>query len=154
MTRSERSSERERFWRSMVDQQRQAEQTVREFCREKDLSEPSFYAWRRKLKQRAAELSAHAASGMRRTGGPRARGAASRGGVTAKGDQDRLIPVEVIAGRRNAEGAADGHQAKEPLEITTPGGFTLRFGRDTRPETVACLLEVIGRCRREGATSC
>lgn len=154
MTRSERSAERERFWRSMVDQQRQAGQTVRAFCREKDLSEPSFYAWRRALKRRAAEASADATRGTRRAGVGRVRGAARGVGTTAKESRSRLIPVEVVAGRRNAEGEPDGRQAKEPLEIITPGGFTLRFDRDTRPETVACLLEVIGRCHREGAASC
>jgi hypothetical protein len=154
MTRSERSAERERLWRSMVDQQRQAGQTVRAFCREKEISEPSFYAWRRTLKRRAAEPSPDATSGTRRAGAGRVKGAASRGGVTAKGSRGRLIPVEVIAGRRSAEGEPDGRRAKEPLEIITPGGFTLRFDRDTRPETVACLLEVIGRCHREGAASC
>jgi DNA repair exonuclease SbcCD ATPase subunit len=43
---------------------------------------------------------------------------------------------------------------EELQEIAAPGGFTLRFDQDTRPETVLCLLEVIGRCTREGAASC
>lgn len=153
MTRSERSAERERFWRLMVDQQRRAGQTVRAFCHEKGISAASFYAWRRTLKQRAGEASAAAVSGVRRTGGRQVRGAASGTVVTAKGSRGRLIPVEIVAGRHNAEGEPDHHQAKEPLEIITPGGFTLRFGRDTWLETVACLLEVIGRYN-EGAASC
>lgn len=153
MARSERSAERERFWRSMVDQQRRAGQTVREFCHEKGISKASFYAWQRTLKRRAAEASAAAVSGVRRTGVGQVRGAASGTGVPAKGSRGRLIPVEIVAGRPNAEGEPDDHQAKESLEIITPGGFTLRFGRGTRPETVACLLGVIGRCN-EGAASC
>jgi hypothetical protein len=154
MARFEQSAERERFWRSMVDQQRQAGQSIRAFCREKGISEPSFYAWRRALKRRAAAPSTDAANGAHRTGAGRVTGAVSGAGVAAEGSRGRLIPVEVVAARRRGEGAADGRQAKGPLEITTPGGFTLRFDRDTRPETVAYLLEVIGRCGCEGAASC
>jgi hypothetical protein len=38
----------------MVGQQRRGGQSVREFCREHALSEPSFYAWRRELERRRA----------------------------------------------------------------------------------------------------
>ncbi len=49
MTRSKRSVEKERFWRAMVEEQRQADTSARAFCREKGISEPSLYAWRKKL---------------------------------------------------------------------------------------------------------
>ena len=90
MTRSERSAERERFWRSMVDQQRQAGQTVRAFCREKDISEPSFYAWRRTLKRWAAEPSADATS--------RAPPERARDGSGARSTERAFLPREAAAG--------------------------------------------------------
>jgi len=142
MARCKRLADKERFWRSMVKQQRQGGATIRTFCREQGISEPSFYAWRKELQRRDAERSAGA------------RSAAVGRRVAAGESEGRLIPVEVVGGRRKGAGVPDGHQTHQPLEIAAPGGFTLRFDQDTRPETVLCLLEVIGRCTREGAASC
>lgn len=50
----QRSGEREAFWREQVRRQAASRLSVRRFCEEKGLSEPSFYAWRRTLAQRAA----------------------------------------------------------------------------------------------------
>lgn len=142
MARAKQLADKERFWRSMVKQQRQGGLTIRAFCREKDISEPSFYAWRKELQRRDAERSASASS---TAGGRR---------VTAGESEGRLIPVEVVGGRRKGASVPDGHQTNQPLEIAAPGGFTLRFPQDTSPEAVLCLLEVIGRCTREGVASC
>src|SRR6187401_66176 len=48
----QRSGEREAFWREQVRRQAASRLSVRRFCEEKGLSEPSFYAWRRTLSQR------------------------------------------------------------------------------------------------------
>ena len=48
----QRSGEREAFWREQVRRQAASRLSVRRFCVEKGLSEPSFYAWRRTLSQR------------------------------------------------------------------------------------------------------
>ena len=50
----QRNGERETFWREQVRRQAASRLSVRRFCEEKGLSEPSFYAWRRTLGQRAA----------------------------------------------------------------------------------------------------
>lgn len=47
-----RDVQRERFWRDVVAGWRRSGQTVRAYCAELDVSEPSFYAWRRTLGQR------------------------------------------------------------------------------------------------------
>jgi hypothetical protein len=52
-------SAKERFWRDMVGRRRSG-QTIRVFCEEHGLSEPSFYAWRRLIAERDAEASAPA----------------------------------------------------------------------------------------------
>lgn len=47
-----RSAEREAFWRGELARQAASGLSVRRFCREHELSEPSFYAWRRTLRER------------------------------------------------------------------------------------------------------
>lgn len=49
-----RDGSKERFWRRIVRQWRRSGLSVRAFCAEQDVSEPSFYAWRRTLQQRDA----------------------------------------------------------------------------------------------------
>ena len=48
-TNNQRSSSKERFWRRIVRQWRSSGLSVRSFCEERRLSEPSFYGWRRTL---------------------------------------------------------------------------------------------------------
>ncbi len=48
----QRSAEKEEFWRLALAEQDNSGLTVSEFCRQQSLSQPSFYAWRRKLRQR------------------------------------------------------------------------------------------------------
>ena len=53
-TKKQRSESKERFWRGQVRRWRASGLSVRAFCVEHGLSEPSFYAWRRTLAQRDA----------------------------------------------------------------------------------------------------
>jgi hypothetical protein len=48
----------ERFWRSTLVQWRKSGLSVRDFCRRRQLSEPSFYAWRRELAKREQSRTA------------------------------------------------------------------------------------------------
>lgn len=43
---------KERLWRGVLRRWGRSGKTVREFCREEKVSEPSFYAWRRELARR------------------------------------------------------------------------------------------------------
>jgi transposase-like protein len=52
MGRQRRDPERERFWREAVAGHRKSGLSVRAFCRQRGLSEPNFYAWRRQLEER------------------------------------------------------------------------------------------------------
>ena len=54
-TTKHRDRGKERFWRTMVRQWRRSGLSVRAFCEEQRLSEPSFYAWRRILRERDSE---------------------------------------------------------------------------------------------------
>jgi hypothetical protein len=52
-----RSAEREAQWRVSVAGQVASGLSVREYCRQQGLREPTFYAWRRTLAQRDAEAA-------------------------------------------------------------------------------------------------
>ena len=134
--RSIRSAGKEEFWRRLIERQRRSGLSIRVFCHQNAISEPSFYAWRKQLQRRDTEQAAN------RNGHP------------------RLIPVEVISSR-----AANNSPCREflnaPLEIGTPRGFMLRFDPNTTTETVARLLDVLAHCPTgevrsspEGAAPC
>ena len=50
-----RDQGKERQWRRWIDQWRSSGLSVRIFCGQRGLSEPSFYQWRKILQRRAAE---------------------------------------------------------------------------------------------------
>ncbi len=47
------SAERESYWRGVISQQKASGQSIAAFCRKSGISAPSFYAWRRRLANRA-----------------------------------------------------------------------------------------------------
>ncbi len=57
LRRSRRDLAKERLWRETVGAQTRSGQSVREFCRERQLAESAFYFWRRELRQRDAKVS-------------------------------------------------------------------------------------------------
>jgi transposase len=53
-TSNQRRSNKERFWRAMVRRCRSSGLSVQAFCQRHGLSQPSFYWWRRTLRERDA----------------------------------------------------------------------------------------------------
>jgi transposase-like protein len=53
-----RDGAKEAYWREQVERQVRSGLSVRAFCRERDLAENSFYAWRRELAVRDGEPTA------------------------------------------------------------------------------------------------
>ena len=49
---------KEQFWRDTLQQFRGSGQTVRAFCKQRGLTEPSFYAWRRTIAERDGKYTA------------------------------------------------------------------------------------------------
>lgn len=111
----QREAGKEKFWRQMLRDFAASRQSVRAFCSERDLSEPSFYAWRRMLAERDA-----AGSKARPTAKPapmflpiRLAGAAGRMEIVLPGGTrirlrppvDRSALIEVVAALRAAAGA-------------------------------------------------
>lgn len=125
-----RSVEKEAFWRGVLDRQRTSGLSVRRFCLREEISEASFYAWRREILRRNAEPDEVVRPG-------------EEIGGTGRG----LVPVDVLSNdavlpARPATRASDS-VAAQLLEIVTPEGLTLRFAPETAVETVAALVEVI-----------
>jgi hypothetical protein len=56
-TTNQRGSSKERFWRRMVRQWRSSGLSIRDFCAEGQISEGSFYAWRRTIAERDAQAT-------------------------------------------------------------------------------------------------
>jgi hypothetical protein len=53
---NQRSKSKEQYWRRTLRQWRASGLSVRDFCVQQALSEASFYAWRRTLAERDAEV--------------------------------------------------------------------------------------------------
>ena len=51
-----RDEQKELFWRGVISEWRGSGQRIRQFCRERDLSEGLFYSWRRELIRRDQAL--------------------------------------------------------------------------------------------------
>ena len=121
MAGTRRSLEQEAFWRRVLDRQRRSGLSVREFCQGEGVSEGPFSAWRRGLLKRDT---------------------ATPDVADDCATERLLVPVEVISdaaisSSRPISGASN------TLEIITPEGLTLRFDAQTRPETVAALVDVL-----------
>lgn len=122
MANRRRGAEKEQFWRLVLDEQRKSGLNVREFCRRESISEASFYAWRRELKERDGGDSQHAKRANTKPG--------------------KLVPVEVIV-PQEIDSCADRTAATRNVEIVTPGGWLLRLASSIEPSQLGTLLDVI-----------
>jgi hypothetical protein len=118
-----RDAGKEKFWRRMLRDFSASGQSVRVFCSEQELSEPSFYAWRRTLTRRdalarVAKPAAEAAPAfvpIRLVGTEGVPADAALIEIVLGGGQrirlrppvDRISLVEIVAALRSAD-AAEG----------------------------------------------
>lgn len=61
---AKRDPHKERFWRRTIKQHQQSGLSIRDFCREHGISEPSFYGWRRELQNRYQRESSSCPAGL------------------------------------------------------------------------------------------
>ena len=52
---SRRDASKEKYWRKIVSKQQKSGSSIRAFCQNEQINEPTFYAWRRELKLRDRE---------------------------------------------------------------------------------------------------
>jgi len=157
----QRDAEKERFWREVIRRQRRSGQSVRGFCRDEALSEPSFYTWRRELKQRGGKRRL----GREQRGGPRQGGGSQRSVVRrppkakcSAASRPAFVAVQ-LAGENSpmateteqmaneteqmANGpipAGAGSMAAGKIELALPSGAVLRLPSGIEPAAVAAIV--------------
>ncbi len=120
MAKKQRDGVKERLWRQRLSRWERSGLSIREFCRHEQLSEPSFYGWRRELNRRA---------GLRAKS-PRGRAPAAPDFVPVG-----MLPEAWLASR------ASGHSTDFVLELA--GGRRLRLPGSLPLAQLAALVQAI-----------
>jgi len=113
-----RSVAKEQLWRRHVARQAKSKQSVRDYCAAADISEPSFYAWRRELAQRDAAAGSPPAQDQRADlPAPRADLPAPRA--------DRPAPRTGRRGPRTVRPSTGLRPRFLPVTISPPSGHSI-----------------------------
>ena len=110
-----KNAEKESHWREMVNRQAVSDLSIREFCADEGISEPSFYAWRKKFR-RPRKDGARAQQSTRR--------------VKKPGNGREFIPLELL----DSVGA---------LEVIHPLGYQVRVTGEVNFHTLRQVLDVL-----------
>jgi hypothetical protein len=117
-----RDLKKEARWRKIVTGQRRSGQTVRQYCRDKDLTESAFWFWKRELARRDAENAGHSTV-------PRSRSARQRHRARATS----IIPVTI--------GPALPYAAA--VEVSLPRGVSVRVATGCDEATLRMVLSAL-----------
>ena len=117
-------SEKEQFWRLVLEEHSLSGLSAREFCRRESISEPSFYSWRRKIRERDAE------------------GQLGR----------ELMPVNVIEPGKSSGLSSEESRLVSPLEIVTASGLTVRVDGSCPVDLIRRALVAMRLADREGVS--
>ena len=98
-----RDDGKERLWRNLVEDFVASGLTIRAWCREHQVSEPSFYAWRRELRRRdqSSATRAHQPCTARRKPRPDTKAANPKSSDLAP-QRVQLLPVQIAGGNRSS----------------------------------------------------
>ena len=102
-------------WREILKRQAGSGLSVREFCATEGVSQPSFYAWRRKFGERKN-------NGSRPRGARRAKHAADQGRM--------FVPLELLG-------------AAQSLEIIHPLGYRVQVGSEVNLVALRQVIQVL-----------
>jgi hypothetical protein len=147
-------AEKDSYWRWHVDMQAAGGLSVRAYCGQHGLSEPTFYAWRRKIHERDSGHDLLPVSRLQNRS-PRS---ATRAAIQSEETDGRQTPL--TANGRLSAGSKDGSPqpfagtglialdiidtANATLEIEAPGGVVIRLREDVSAEV---LQRVIAACQ-------
>lgn len=123
-------SERAVYWRGMIERQAHSGLCVAEFCQREGLASPSFYVWRKRLRERPPDVG--------RPSAPEARACAPESGKrSADHSAAVFVPLTLAAEpQRPAPGAA--------IEIERTDGIVVRVFEGARRQTIADVLAALG----------
>jgi hypothetical protein len=127
----ERDPKRERFWRAVLRKQGRSGLTAKEFCRHEQLSEASYYFWRRELARRDREPSQLRRRRREAVGAAPFR-AAKRPPVTST---PLFQELSILGGPSSA--------ADRRLEIILPDGCRLRLPAEVDRRLLADVLQAL-----------
>lgn len=131
MANRQRDVAKERAWRRWIGQQRASGLSVRAFCAREQLSEPSFYAWRRTLAQRKTDRKP-----TRTTRLP-------------------TVPPAFVSLTPPAPLTAGLFQPAAAVELVHRGGHVLRIGSSCDAQTLSTVLSALSaEDQQEARASC
>lgn len=110
-----KSSEKELQWRDMLRRQAKSGLSIRRFCAQEGISQPSFYAWRRRLRDSPSSVK-------------RPRTASRQGNTT--GGSGEFIPVKLL-------------DSAHRWEVIHPQGYRVRVKGEVNAVTLRCVLDVL-----------
>ena len=130
-----RNSAKERTWRRLLQQWRRSRMTIRDFCVEHEVSEQSFFAWRRTIAER-----------------DRQRGRSRTGGDGEMPDAPTFVPLRVVS---TPISTPISTPAGTLIEVVLRDGCTVRVPAGFDPTALRQLLAILeGRESREGERPC
>ena len=109
-----KSAEKAASWREIIRQQAASGVSVRQFCMTEGLSEPSFYAWRKRLRER-------------REDGPHLPVAKHR---PEAGEGPLFVPVRLL-------------DSAPSLEIVHPLGYRIQLTGEVNPISLRHVIETL-----------
>jgi hypothetical protein len=118
-----RNGAKERSWRRLIQQWRHSGMTIRDFCVEHEVSEPSFFAWRRTIADRD-----------RQSGQPSADGYGNGDGNKTQ-DSPAFVPLRVVSTVSTPAGTA--------FEVVLHDGRIVRVPAGFDPVTLRQLLAIL-----------
>jgi transposase len=110
---------KEQFWRDLLGQWQRSTLSIRAFCAQHGVSEPSFYAWRRTFAQRHQQASRSPTRTARRPG--------------AKPPAPTFVPVQVVP----------TPPANTTIEVVLGQGRSIRLAPGFDPATLRQLLAIL-----------
>lgn len=110
-----RSTETEARWREILQRQAGSGQSVRRFCASAGISEPSFYSWRKRLRE---------------SEDGRSRARQPKSSEEMPDDATLFIPLKLV------DDAAT-------LEIVHPGGYRIQVTGDVNPVVLRHVIEAL-----------
>ena len=122
----QRDVEKEQFWRRIIAGHASSKLSVRGYCAQHGVSEPSFFAWRRELAGRERESS----QSSRPTRRPTRSKAATKQPSAARFAKLHIVPSELLGSAAS-------------IEIVLPTGVGVRIGRGVCRQTLADVLAVL-----------